>query len=71
MKRFIIYKQGGKSETIEADRVEWKKTSDGLSVKFFIGRKIKIKFQNVILLVEDSPAIIPIQPTRNEIQDDD
>lgn len=70
MKRFIIYKSDGKSETIEADRAEWKKTKEGLFIKFFIGRNVKLKFKGVILLVEDSPAIIPI-PARNEIQDND
>jgi len=70
MKKFIIYKPSGKLETISADRVEWKKSQGGLLVKFFIGRKVTVKFQDAILLIEDSPAIISI-PARNEIQDDD
>jgi len=70
MKKFIIYKSDGKSETIEADRAEWKKTKGGLFIKFFIGRSVKLKFSEVIFFMEESPAIIPI-PARQEINDED
>ena len=68
MKRFKIFKSDGTSEIIEADRVEYIKKKDGLFLKFFNGKKITLKFNGVVCLLEISPEIKPaiVKPIEND-----
>jgi hypothetical protein len=72
MKKFKVFKSNGKSEIVEANRVEWERKSDGLLVKLFNGNKVAAKFKGVVCLVEVSNKLIisAIKP-ENENQDDD
>lgn len=70
MKKFRIYKDK-KSQIVEADRVEWKKDSTGLAVKFFIGKKVSVKFSDVACLVELSPEIVPVKIKEKTYLDED
>ena len=66
MKKFQVFKSDGKPEAIEAERVEFDKKKEGLTLKFFIGQKITSKIPNVIgffeILPEVSPAIKLSEP---------
>ena len=70
MKRFKICKSDGTSEIIEAERVEYTKKKDGLFLKFFTGRKVTLKFDGVVVLLEINPEIIHSTKVQNENQDD-
>jgi hypothetical protein len=70
MKKFRIYKDG-KSQIVEADKVEWKKDNLGLTLRFLIGKKASVKFIGVTCLVELSPEIIPVKiPERSYLDED-
>lgn len=69
MKKFRIF-ISRKSQSVEADRVECKKTPTGLRLKFFVGKKVSARFEGATILMEDTPEI-KIEIPKNENQDDD
>lgn len=69
MSKFQIFKSDGKPEIIEADWFEHKKTKRGLDVKFFIGKKVKIKYSNVMMVIPVPLEAVSFKPL--EIQDGD
>ena len=69
MSKYQIFKSDGQPEIIEADKVEHQRTKKGLRVKFFVGNKVKITYENVLILVPVPAETVSFKP--NEIQDDD
>ena len=55
MKTFRIWKSTGEPENIKANRVEFKRSADGLDVNLFVGIRKEIHRSGVIALTEIMP----------------